>query len=455
MKRLYLLFIGFLLAASVNTAYSQKLSVGFHSGVNISDIHNAYPVGKWKFKPGPTQRISLDYSLTPTIGISGGISYSTLYYEHRNYYSTDIIFNPYPFYSSTAWYYPSGEMMNFSFLSLPLQLKFTIPSRPELSLAFGSFYSIALDHSYYNYYQDTKAQNDLGFIYSAGLAWPLGERMKAHFNLGYISGRKAVVEGLELMHGGADLSVGLTYNLVPGEDKRNGVMPADTISGKMFLSYRTGGGISWNSGSIASGKYQPAAGFSVGIDIGFKLSPHMNFRTGLSFDRPGFALKDSSDVYYRYLVDDNADYSVDTKVSADYITIPALLEYTGGEKIRYYLNTGPYIGVLLNARCSGIAISANIDQGSYSTMETTVYDDITELINNNDFGWMTGMGLIVPLYKNTSLDIGASYRIGLTDQFDSSAAGNQDTGNGDETIMQHSSVFLNIGLRVPVYNISK
>ena len=460
MKRLHLLFIGLLMAVNINITYAQKLSVGFHSGINLSDIHGNHPSGKWKFKPGPSQALSLDYALTGSLGVRTGLNYSTVYYEHHPYFNYDII----PLagslsssYSSTSiWYYPTKEMMNFSFLTFPLQLRLTIPSKPELSLALGAYYSITLENSFhYLYSEEQKAENDLGFTYSASLAYPLGDRLKAHLNLGYISGRRGLLEYSEWKHGRAELSLGLSYDIIPLNKERDRIIEKDSISDTVFLTYRAGGGISWNSGSSFTEKYKPLPGFSAGIDIGFKLSSSVNFRTGLSFDRIGFTLNDSSDVYYRYYVSGDANYYVDTRVSTDYIVIPALLEFHAGRKVSYYLNTGPYLGVRLNARCSGKAISRTSNEGSYTTSETIVYDDITGLIRNNDFGWMTGIGAAVPLYGNTMLDISLRHRYGFTEVFDRSELGGQDTGYDNETIMRNSSVFLNIGLRVPVFKISR
>lgn len=466
--------LALLLSAISSVSYTQKLSLGFTSGINISDIHilsNNYE-GKWKFKPGPSEGIFIDYSISPILGIQTGLNYSTVYYEYDDYnnyyyypwpilhYSSSSV-SPYYLYSNTCW------MMDFSYLTVPLQLKITIPSRPQLNLGVGAYYSFLLDSNYeYDYLLDEESKkNDLGFIYSAGLTYPVSDRFSAIFNVRYLTGRREIDEYEDFWHGFADFTVGLSYDLIPGERPDNNKQEArDSIKNKIYLTYRGGLNLSWNSCNPHRERYSPYAGPSLGFNIGFEMSPGTYFRTGLSFERQGYTFRDSSDYYHRYVIRDDADYYVNTRISTDYLVIPALFEFYTGEYTKFYFNTGPYFGIRLNARCTGTALSENGDYypsypyyeeteitTEYKLKETTVYDDLEAVIQNTDLGWLAGAGLVLPLRENLALDIGLQFRQGFFEVYDTDVIQEELRPGRGEALIRNSSLALHIGLRLPVY----
>ena len=455
MKKHYALLMSLIICSLSIVTYSQDLSVGFRSGINFSDIHGNFPIGKWEFKPGPSQGFFADYSLTPVISLKGAIAYSTIYYEYHPYAGgyniplANMLSSYTPDYA--IWYYPIKEMMNFSYLTIPVQLGLTIPSSPDLTLSAGAYYSLMVDHTFQNVYSDTEVKKgDIGFVYSAGIDYPVSDRLEASLSLSYLAGRREFIKDSRYRNGRGELSFGLSYDLVPGKSNYRST-DSDTLNKKIFLVYRAGTGVSWNSGTVNREKYSPLAAYSVGFDVGFMLSPNMYFRTGLSFDRQGFALRDSSDMFHRYYIEGAADYAVDTRISADYVVIPALLEYQAGKKIKYYFNAGPYLGVKLNARAAGKAISFEVGEGYYSLEEITVYDDTGSIIFDNDIGWIAGMGMVIPLRGNSMFDIGMKYRHGFSEVYDITEAEGERFDGDEGTFIRNSLLTLNFGLRVPVF----
>ncbi len=469
MKQSNILVLVFLLSAFSSASYAQKLSVGLHSGVNISDIHDhsyrSFYSGKWKYKPGPLQGIFIDYSITPILGIKTGADFSTVYYENHAYIHH---MDPWPvplwyLSSSSLWPddamsaiigWPESRIMNFSFLTIPVQLRLTVPSKPQLNLAAGAYYSFLLDRNYENIYYNKDPEtkkNDLGFIYSAGLIYPVTNRLDAMFSVRYITGRREIPEFEEYRHGMADFALGLSYNLFPvkQDNIKHGV--SDSINNKIYLTYRGGVNMSWNSGRPAAKKYSLYAGPSLGFNIGFEMSPGTYFRTGLSFERQGYALKDSSDYYHRYFIEDDAAYYVDTRISTDYLVIPALFEFYTGESTQYYLNMGAYLGFKLNARCAGTAMDEDVQQGNYELKMITVYDNLEGLIQSTDIGWVAGAGIVLPLRGNSSLDIGLQFRQGFYEVYDTNDIPEEQRPERGETMIRNSSVALHVGLRLPVY----
>ncbi|HDZ40218.1 MAG TPA: hypothetical protein ENH59_00845 [Bacteroidetes bacterium] len=470
MKQSKLLLLVFLLIAFSSSNYAQQISVAFHSGINISDIHDysyrSYYSGKWKYKPGPLEGISLEYSISPVLGIRAGADFSAVYYENHTYIHSYDGWPPGPV---PCWHlssssllpdysaiipYPETRMMNFSFFSIPVQLRLTIPSKPRINLAAGAYYAFLLDrnheNSYYNNDPET-AKNDLGLIYSAGLSYPVSERLAAMFNVRYTKGCRKIPKFEEYRHGSTGFTLGLSYKLFSGEEENNKELVQDSINNKIYLTYRGGVNLSWNSGRPAAKKYSLYAGPSLGFNIGFEMSPGTYFRTGLSFERQGYALRDSSNYYHRYFIGDHADYYVNTRISADYVVIPALFEFYTGETIRYYLNTGAYLGFRLNARCAGTAMDEKVWYGIYELKKITVYDNLEGLIQSTDIGLIAGVGMVLPLPGNSSLDIGLQYRRGFYDVYDTNDIPEELRPEQGEALIRNSSVALQVGLRLPVY----
>ncbi|MBN1387634.1 MAG: outer membrane beta-barrel protein [Bacteroidales bacterium] len=466
MKHLPALMMALLLCEGSSVSYSQKLTIGLNSGINISDIHliSDYNYsGKWKYKPGPLQGIFIDYSLNRYLGIKTGADYSTVYYEYHNY--TEI--PPYPIlnwsiYSSsalplnsstliTSWY-PVSRWMNFSYLTVPFQLRVTIPSRPQLSLAAGAYYSFLLASDYeYDYIKDADDEkNDLGFIYSAGLSYPVSERIDAMFNVSYATGRRRMPGFDNYWHGSAAFALGVSYRIIPGRQYDNEEI-FDSINNKIYLAYRGGVNFSWNSSKPDRDKYSFYAGPSLGFNIGYKISRGTYFRTGLSFERLGYVMRDSSDFYHRYSIEGDADYYVTAKVSSDYIVVPALLEFYAGEAKQFYFNTGTYLGFKLNAHCTGKAVEDRSRHGRYKLEETTIYENLEQAIITTDIGMVAGAGLVLQLPGKCNLDIGLQFRQGFHEVYDTDDISESLRPERGESIIRNSTIALHAGIRLPVY----
>lgn len=458
MKRLHLVILGTLLSALCLQLYPQKLSVGFGSGLNLSDIHDTWTTGHWKTKPGPSSGFFAEYDITRTLGLHAGVDYSTVYYEYHPYKSNDYPINFYPMGSMIYLPPPQLNSSNFSMLTLPLMATVTIPSKPSLTLGAGGYYSFALDQdqdvSYYYYSSvDESLRNDRGYIYMLRLSYPLQERLDLFIRDRYLTGRRTMTEWAEYRHGYSDIVAGLVYKIGrKGDEEESAREDAGAVNEDIFITWRAGVAISWNTGTINRGKYSALVAPSAGFSLNFRLGESNTwFRTGLGIERQGFAMRDSSDVWYRYSADAVPDYYVDSRVSSDYAVIPALLDFHFGPGEILSFNTGPYFAARLNSRCTGTALRETNYNGIYQLEETTINDDITELIYRNDFGWMAGAGLSVPLYGNTRLDVSVLYRQGLPEVFNYENAWVPDPDNAKDVFMRNSALTVQAGLRIPLY----
>jgi hypothetical protein len=453
MKKLRISLICLFLFLYCTDGWSQKITTGYYGGVNISDIHGGTISGKWKFKPGPVQGLYLDYSFNRIFGFRTGINYSTLNYEHITGYQD---YGYYPLgYSSVIWpgpYYAFNEFTDFSFISFPAQIRLSVPSVPRLDLMAGIYNAFLIDHSeIYNNIDYTPSKYDFGYLYSIGLSLPLTDRLEASLNARYITGRKGMDNYNEAWHGSMDFTFGVAWKgILKSKSGNADYQLQDSVSEKIYLVYGGGINASWNSGEMDKERYSLNYGPSLGLLVNFRLSGKTSFRTGVAFDVTGYSLQDSSDSFNRYIITDEAYYHVDTKTSVDYLTIPLLISFHPGHGGRFFINTGPFAAIKLNARCRGPVYYNLESSGSYSRYRRIVNDDLEGAIKDNNFGWIIEGGLTTPLFGRLALEYGFQYRRGFGEVYDESYLPANESFFSDGTVFENSSLSFRIGVRVPV-----
>jgi opacity protein-like surface antigen len=430
------------------------MSTGIYSGVNFSDIHGEDTGGKWKYKPGPVQGLYLGWSFSKSLGIQTGINFSSVYYEHKTTYSHIIYFNP-SYSIIDPGYYPLVDKMDFSFLRFPLLLTVSIPSALQFTMKAGVVFSFLQDHSlgsnYYYYPEpDNIKKKDFGYMFSSGISYPITDRFKAAFNVNYLTGRKQFLENYKYRHGSSEFTLGIDYSFLKKSKSKIGTESVnDSTSENVTVTYWGGTNISWNPHSVGGKKYSAAFGPSLGLSINIPLNFGYYFISGISFERIGYSMKDSSSLFYRYIKDDKPGYYVDTKVQIDYAVIPLLISIPVGKAQKLFFNTGPWLGLKLNARNTGSALNENRSQSSYTVQKTVIYDDIEKLIKGYNIGWLFGCGLSLPLVNNYSIDIGLQYSAGLKDVFSSSLEGIPQNTNNPDPIIRMGTLSLHLGIRIP------
>ena len=456
MKKLRTFYFFLLLVSSYSVNYSQGLSAGFLSGINFSDIHGNSGSGKWNFKSGAVESIFINYSLNKMLGFQTGVGVSTFYYENVSY--EDITRIPYMGFSSSSYfipdpiYYRYREKMDFTFLTFPAQVKLSIPSRPALNLTAGMYYSFLTDYSYDYYYTDDPRKRDFGYLISTGLSHPVSKKMDVLFDISYVAGLKRFVEHAGYKHGSMDFRFGLAFkNFLPKKSDIDYNIEPDSVSSRISLLYKGGINASRNFFGSNEGSYSSYFGPSLGFSVNFRLSDKTVLVTGLSFEKTGYSLKDSSDSFYRYFADNDPVYYVDTKTITDYVCIPALLEIRLGEPGGLYFNTGPYVALRLNTRCTGEAFSVSNDNGTYYLRKYVVYDDLEGITRIADFGWMFGGGVTIKVLEKYSLDLGLNYRKGFRDAVNEEYYQNMTIYERETSAMRNRILSFCIGVRVPVY----
>jgi opacity protein-like surface antigen len=444
----------FLLVLCNSIGYSQTITTGVYSGVNFSDIHGQEFGGKWKSKPGPVQGLNLGWSLNKSLGIQTGINFSTVYYEHITT-SNPGVYIPIDFYNIGPIYYSGGvEKMDFTFLRVPLLFTVQVPSIIQFNMKAGLIFSFLKDHSLGNgYYYSTPGiakKTDFGYMFSSGIAYPLSNKIKATFNVSYLTGRKHLLESSNLRHGSSEYLLGIDYEFLKKNKKDiNPRFATDSTSRKVTVTYWGGVNISWNGLDSDRAKYSTTAGPSLGFSVNFQVESGLSFISGVSFERKGYSMKDSSASFLKYLDKGTPMYHVDSKVQMDYAVIPLLMSLSFGKSQMFFFNTGPWLGLKLNARNVGVAYNESRSESYYTISKTVIYDDLERYIKANDIGWIFGAGISVPFLNRYKVDLALRYSMGFNNVYNKAIVAKQQSSSiADHVIMNRTISFL-IGITLP------
>ncbi len=455
----------FIALLSVSPVFSQRFTVGILNGINFTQPQGYFTYGKWEVKNGPVAGLFLGWKLTKILSVQSEFNYTVLNYSHKQYNNPGYLY--YPPYLSTIYiapyYYNLDEKWEYSFYRIPLYLKISTPTKLKLELALGGYFSFRDKYEVpdypisYNFSDimmspatssEIPPKYDAGLFYSVGLAYPIAKDFNVYLSGRYFSGKRTYIESVAATNGAAELTFGLGYS---GFFKSKKVVnlsetESDSTSHTLTVTPKMGMAITGNSGSDNNNMYSDAIGLSTGLSFIYRFSKHFALQSDLLFERKGYKLKGESNSLFKYTP--GGYYTLDNRLSLDYVTIPMLVNVSFGEKFTLYFNAGIYAAMLINARCTGTAYTTTSTESSYQVYKITVYNDIDGYMKSNDWGWAAGGGLQYPVFKKYKLDLEFRYNQGFSNiyayDYNSFRVGNEDT----EFINRSYSVSL--GFLIPI-----
>ncbi|HMI02346.1 MAG TPA: porin family protein [Pedobacter sp.] len=140
------------------------------------------------------------------------------------------------------------------------------------------------------------------------------------------------------------------------------------------------------SGQLTNVNYLSA--FNAGISGDYFFSDRWSIKAKLSYDQKGWA--------DGFITIDNGP-SVTTDYKLNYLTIPVMANWHFGKKRNWYLNFGPYAGILLDAK------------------ETELEMDLKDFMQSTDFGLALGIGVKIPVAERIKILIEFDGQSGITD----------------------------------------
>lgn len=131
-----------------------------------------------------------------------------------------------------------------------------------------------------------------------------------------------------------------------------------------------------------------------GITGEFSLEYHFNRFISIL---PGISYNEKGNITPTVFTDtaNNPLYSADIKTKLQYLNVPLLIRFSFGNRFKFYLNSGPYIGLLKNAK----QLTPSI--GSLAATE----ENIDSTLKSQEWGVSLGLGIAFPITKRLNVGI--------------------------------------------------
>ncbi len=170
------------------------------------------------------------------------------------------------------------------------------------------------------------------------------------------------------------------------------------------------GGPNMTNYTLPAPNYEPSEAnlykFSAGITGQYDLTRHFSVKSGLIFEQKGYAdVIDFTDNYGNFIKTTN-----DPNIFS-YLILPAFAKISFGNKLKFFVNGGPYFGFLLNN--TFISYPSNNDH--------PLIFNYTDHYNRFDFGASAGMGLERKILDKFIISLEARYNYGFLTTFKYSA----------------------------------
>jgi len=466
-KILQTVFICAIIATFPETSFAQKLSFGEYSGINFSNLHGNLTSNKWMPKPGPTAGFLVEYKLNKSFTLQSEIGFLTNYYEMKTYeyQNPDIIYynDYYKPASSTLTItdpYPQKYDWNFSFLRVPLLIKYQTPTRLQFGVGGGLFYSFLLNDDLTKKEREAAKKEDRniypptydwGYLLSADLSYPVTKDLKV-FIAGRIStGQKVFIENYKAKNGASEFFFGLKLTPQWNKSITQEIFSAvyDSLPSKIYIKPRAGITYSWNATGGKLGNYKGNVGSNAGTIIGYRLDRTVSIQSGVQLVRKGYALADSSIYNFRYGYSATIPvYEVDSKVSLDYLTIPLNFNFSFGNRVSFYMDLGAYAGFLVNATCHGTVIRKYLSEYSYRIEKINLNDAVEGYFKTMDWGYLVGTGIQFPFRNNLKFDMGINYSGSISELLKKPDANSY--VSKEDLSVKNGSLSVQFGLQIPI-----
>jgi outer membrane protein W len=165
-----------------------------------------------------------------------------------------------------------------------------------------------------------------------------------------------------------------------------------TASAQTAGTTEFGVNVGYNAATVTTSQYTNTSyrsGFNVGVSADYYFSDRWSIKIKAVYDQKGW-----NDGYIDY-GDNNGAITTDYKLN--YITIPVMANWHFGRTRNWYLNFGPYVGILLNAT------------------ETATNTDLKDVFNTADVGLDVGIGIKFPVSEKAKFFIELNGQGGATD----------------------------------------
>ncbi len=451
-------------------ALAQKFSVGLESGINFPGINKKSDTQSFGSQPGPVNGIIAQYDIGNWFVLQSGLNHATYYFNEWSYQ------NYYPEYCPTcSYFYPAMSLSSsmiapnyynnfqskYSFLRIPLLIKFKTPGKVNFEIGGGAYYGFVTNDEYRGkdkdfYTKEYRDENfppmhDWGWILNSSVHYNISEKWNVFASGQITTGNKTYFEDLEGKVGSTEVTFGVAYK--PFSAKKY-VEKNDSLSEKIKIQPYSGLLISKAKVSKNSGEYASTIGFSSGVSILFKLGGDLSFSSGAWYERKGYELDYRGNSNFLYRPATKAEQTTapqfQSRVKLDYVTFPFKFHLSFGNKIQSNINFGPYISLLQNSFVQGKQTSTYSYVEGYNVTKTYFNESLDQWFKKADGGFMFGYQLDIPVFKWANIFVAVDQSLGfvniLTDKKENPAYSLPIISEK----MNNNSTSFHFGLTIPV-----
>lgn len=439
----------------------QPLKLGIKTGVNFASINGDLNAGKWEPQAGPSTELFVNYRLSDYFSFQTGLFYHDLYYYHQ-----DLRFASVEYAHRIEPYWSSGETKQFCFYGIPLELHFNTQTKIRMQLSAGIAFSF-LDNSRESYsyvrppYLDSGyernsrsndniediPQHDVGYLFSGGISYPISGDFDIGLTGSFYKGKREFMDTYKGKLEAFEMMMKLGFSGLVKKQRKQPKNPS--TENNITMTLKGGALMSRHRGSKHQNSYNTAFAFAPGFSLDFPISENTSFHTGFHFERKGYQMEASSQNVFRMVPSqtEGMNYSTDTRIAMDYLTVPFYLKFGFGKPLSVYLTGGFYYGYNVSARSVGKQIVEDRLLDNYKKTKESVYDHIEGYVTNSDWGWLTGLGMEWPVYGRYKLDLELRYDQSFENVFKSFGPA---TSIYNDNHLFHESFRLMVGWQIPI-----
>lgn len=465
MKTKLILFVNlFILFSGICNA--QNFTFGIENGINFSNIRKTFDHDRFASEPGSINGIFAKYQLNNWLVLQSGINHATFQFnETQHYYPHDywmLSSSSYydPLSSSFAPpYYSYSSSNKYSFLRIPLLIKYRTPGRVNFEIGGGYYYSFLTNDEFRGKDKDRfdkeyREENfpdmtDWGWILASSVNYNINNKWSI-FASGQITyGKEEYFKNVEGKMGSTELTFGVGYKPFA---KSNKITPSDSTGQRISILPHSG----LNSSRVKSDKnkneYGSSTGFSSGVSLLFSFENNVSILTGAWYERKGYALDYSGYHPAIYHVAPNNEPTTQTKsdVQLDYLTIPLMMDVSIGQKIQSHINAGVYYSLLQNAFAEGERTNTYEHQNGYQVQKEYFNESKDVLFKDSDYGFIFGYRIDIPLLKWAKVFASVNQSFGIVNILDDGEDVKSTYSFIEMEKIKNSSTSVLFGLSIPL-----
>lgn len=407
----------FLLSTSISNA--QRFSFGIENGINYSNIRKKFDYERFESQPGPVNGIFAKYEVGNWFVLQSGVNHTSIYFNETQY---QHYYDDYWMYSSSSYYpvssssslsiapphYSTQSTNKYSFLRIPLLVKFRTPGRLNFEIGGGYYYAFLTNDEFRGkdkdrfdkeYREDNfPDMTDWGWILESSVNYNINNQWSIFVSGKLTYGKEEYFENVEGKMGSTELTFGFGYNPFT---KQKDFVRNDSLGHRISILPHTGINISRVRSKKNKGEYNSSIGFSSGVSIQLSFENSISILTGAWYERKGYGL-DYAGYYlpiYYVAPNDNPSSLIQSEVQLDYLTIPLLMDVSIGKKIQSHINFGLYYSLLQNAFALGERTDTYEHQNGYQVQKEYFNESQDLLFKNSDHGFMFAYRIDVPICK--------------------------------------------------------